>query len=381
MLAAHLLLLILVSAASSSSLFDECKKLPVCRSIEWQLENRLHLRKPSTIQSIQNNNLASNSQNSSSSSVGGAQADIRLIEREGLQAIMKRFFRKRDFEREASVLGCLQHSLIDASEKDGEEEAALIKVYCQMPSRQALVMQWSPLGDYLHSHYTLSEFQFTLIAKELIKTVWKMHAAGWIHHDIKPNNILRMTRPTNRTDVGSKREADESSNNGGVEEYPALIDFGLASPVETGGKPARGTRMTKAPEQFNLLSNNTTVAKKATVTSSAVDWWSLGVSLWFIWCHGRQETNGNSLKQNSNIGDCLPYRVAVHQLPPTQNNNRDREELFFFVNNPRRHEIEAGMPQGIRTVISNRLMQWSVEKREALDTHSALQEMLNQLDY
>lgn len=93
---------------------------------------------------------------------------------------------------------------------------------------------------------------------EVTRCLRKLHAAGYVHRDIKPDNLLRVKR-------------------GGHSEWK-LIDCGLAAPVGTVVKPAC-TPQFAPPEVLNAR------AKRVTITADpALDSWSLGVTAFRLIC-------------------------------------------------------------------------------------------------
>lgn len=135
------------------------------------------------------------------------------------------------FEQEARLLKSVSHPNVVAVLDSGEDE-----------SGPFLVMELAagePL-DQLLRHGPLSIGEFRSFARQALGALAAIHAAGIIHGDVKPENLI----------VARNRE-------GGI--GVKLADFGLARLAgneiddELGGRPVMGSLFYMAPERFDRL--------------------------------------------------------------------------------------------------------------------------------
>lgn len=276
------------------------------------------------------------------------------------QFVVKVFTKQRVFERESRALACLA------------DLPSIHPAECIFAARQAIVFRRAPLGDLLHGPPLATRFAsleaadlemrkrewFSEVAANMIIAVWRMHHRGWTHHDIKPNNVLLL---------------DSSMD-------LSLIEFGLAMPRGQ-ERASHGTKFTKAPEQL-LLSAGT---RQPVVVTSAVDWWSLGVTLWFVHCslfYDHLENlisslNPAGLKASSSSStefkwrDCIPYRV-VEDRQGQRVQQRMQDTLV-------RAPAEALMSEKTQTLLNQVLMNVNPEGRHQLDQPKSLRHLLELL--
>jgi hypothetical protein len=91
------------------------------------------------------------------------------------------------------------------------------------PRRGWLAMQWAPLG-------ALRPQSGMAWIYPLARALARVHAAGWVHHDVKPANVLlRAPDAPMLADFGSARRAGEPSPPGSL---------GYVSPERLGGRPS-----------------------------------------------------------------------------------------------------------------------------------------------
>ncbi len=155
--------------------------------------------------------------------------------------------------REARAAGRLSHPNVivvhDVIEEDG---------------RPWIVMQLvrsTSLGDALREHGPLVPDRVAAIGAQVLDALMTAHAAGILHRDVKPENVL--LSPDNRV---------------------ILTDFGIASMTEDPSMTLTGS-ITGTPA---FLPRN---ACRATPRPPSPDLWSLGATLWAA-VEGRSPTTG-----------------------------------------------------------------------------------------
>lgn len=146
---------------------------------------------------------------------------------------------QRALAREADALQRLQHPDLVRSfgaVLDGERPHLVLE-FLDGPRLSTLIRRFGPL----------SPEQSILLARRLASALAYIATEGWIHLDVKPNNIV-------------------------VTATPRLIDLSLARPLEAArGKTGIGTDIYMAPEQCD--------PERADEIDSAADVWGLGVTL------------------------------------------------------------------------------------------------------
>jgi CRP-like cAMP-binding protein len=149
-------------------------------------------------------------------------------ERVALKMLSHRLVRDADalrrFEREADVIGSLKNPAI--IECKGRFKAYgtcfIVMEFCDGPD----------LGDLIYKGHPLPQDDVRRVTGSLALALHHVHAAGVVHGDIKPNNVMLM-------------------RNGSVR----LTDFGIAKLMHDsrgarGSRPVTGTPWYMAPEQF-----------------------------------------------------------------------------------------------------------------------------------
>lgn len=133
----------------------------------------------------------------------------------------------------------------------------IIKIGCVVVDKLAVMMPYADGGDlwkgFPRSKYELSDDLVSRFAAQLVVAIERMHSAGFLHHDVKPHNLVRFLK-SNRI---------------------ALIDFGLSVPISAAGY-RRGTRITMAPEVATISGYD-----KAPL-HEGLDWWSVGVTIYML---------------------------------------------------------------------------------------------------
>ncbi len=102
----------------------------------------------------------------------------------------------------------------------------LVRVFDIDPEQGWLAMEWAPLGA-LRGRLDVPLDRW---AAPLARALARVHAAGWVHHDLKPANVLlRSDREPLLTDFGTARRTGEPSPPGSL---------GFVSPERLSGRPS-----------------------------------------------------------------------------------------------------------------------------------------------
>ncbi|OIR57463.1 MAG: serine/threonine protein kinase [Amphiamblys sp. WSBS2006] len=207
---------------------------------------------------------------------GGQAKTYKIYTKQGEPHVMKVFEKESGFKTEMNALAKIYHKNI-------------VEPLCVIGKENAIVMEYLSGGTLYEKRETATEQDGREYAKQLISAVYSMHADGFVHGDIKPGNILLADKK--RTKI-------------------KLIDFGFAKPF---GEERRfcGTRSTMAPEV--LLEENDDVA-----LSSALDWWSVGATLWLIAAGNKKEVaeeNRRPYTIETDDGD-NPVKITMSEYPP-----------------------------------------------------------------
>ncbi len=130
------------------------------------------------------------------------------------------------------------------------EGPGIVRVFDVEPDEGWLVMEWAPLGalaDHLRplrggaktdarAETALALHPLDAWIPELARALARVHAAGWVHHDVKPSNVL-LAREGSRpvpwlADFGSARRTGEPSPPGSM---------GYVSPERLAGRASDPT--------------------------------------------------------------------------------------------------------------------------------------------
>jgi len=197
---------------------------------------------------------------------GGAQVVVKVLREQILECEDRDWFEKK-FRAEIMALSRINHPGVVSALDAG-----------QLPDGRAyFVMQYVP-GRTLKSVMTTRRMNPKLVADLLRKIAQALDAAheqGVIHRDLKPANIMLQA---------------SGSETSGHEEYIKIIDFGIATVLETSPAPASketmivGTLPYMAPEQFHGL------------PSAASDIFALGV-IAFEMVTGQLPFNADTIPQ------------------------------------------------------------------------------------
>lgn len=168
---------------------------------------------------------------------GGQGGSVRCwVESLREHVILKYYRRQRDYQVEASVLPqLLGHPHI-------------IEPLCGDPKRKVILLELGHDGDLTDDLSDLNEADLPALARQLIEAVAAVHSRGWVHMDVKPENVVRRAS------------------------HLKLIDFGLVMAVGE-AEPERGTLHTMAPETY---------PGSKLPMSYALDWWSVGVTIFYL---------------------------------------------------------------------------------------------------
>ncbi|HLK40280.1 MAG TPA: protein kinase [Polyangiaceae bacterium] len=108
----------------------------------------------------------------------------------------------------------------------------VVRVFDVDPQRGWLVMEWARAGALRArlGRYVFDTIAIGVWASRLARALGRVHAAGWVHNDIKPANVLLRT-PTSLVlgDFGTARGAGEAAPPGSL---------GYVSPERLGGRPS-----------------------------------------------------------------------------------------------------------------------------------------------
>ena len=119
----------------------------------------------------------------------GGQGDVfKVDDGAGQSYAMKKYKSTEDARKEYKILAGLH--------KHGSQKASFPKVYYfghDKYEKSKYVIIMSLLGQDLHSikrYRTLNTVEILMVAKQLILMIKDLHYLGYLHNDIKPNNIV-----------------------------------------------------------------------------------------------------------------------------------------------------------------------------------------------
>ena len=202
----------------------------------------------------------------------GGQSSIKKVQSvDHKQFIYKSFDEEKYFNSEINALMRLDHpNIVKATcwrvievENSFQYDSESSSIELQY----ALVLPFLKNGS-IHTNRPKSMTLVRKWTKQLLNAVRYMHKQGIIHHDIKPGNLLR-------------NDADDL----------ILIDFGYATPESQ--VSLAGTRFTMAPEVSgscgfeDMNKDGSFIINGArneleTLIHTGVDWFSVGITLWFF---------------------------------------------------------------------------------------------------
>jgi eukaryotic-like serine/threonine-protein kinase len=113
------------------------------------------------------------------------------------------------------------------------EGLGIVRVFDLDPDHGWIALEWSPHGslrDHVRARETARLLPIARWALPLATALARVHAAGWVHHDVKPANvILSRTDAAILTDFGTARR---------VGEPPPPGSLGYISPERMRGRPS-----------------------------------------------------------------------------------------------------------------------------------------------
>jgi serine/threonine protein kinase len=177
---------------------------------------------------------------------GGGQSTLQLLQhrQSGKLYVLKEYNTKKGYLTELTILTSINHPHI-------------IKPVCHLGKSKQILFPHYAKGSLKQIPEGTSQARLAIIAAQAISTLIYLHGQGYTHHDVKPGNIL----------------LDDSLN-------VIFIDFGLSCEVGR-ERTGTGTRYAMAPEVgkgARYLSGGPHFHRP----SPAIDWWSLGVTLWMV---------------------------------------------------------------------------------------------------
>lgn len=207
---------------------------------------------------------------------GGGQSTLQLLQhsRNGTLFVLKEYNTKKAYLTELTVLSALNHPHI-------------IKPVCHMRRERQILFPHYAKGSLKQIAEGTPQSRLAMIAAQAISTLLYLHNQGFTHHDVKPGNIL----------------LDDRSN-------VILIDFGLACRVGK-ERPGTGTRYAMAPEVgkgARFLAGGI----DGNPLSPAIDWWSLGVTLWMVNEMVLEDVNDERARSHKKIGP-IAYCKSKHE--------------------------------------------------------------------
>jgi hypothetical protein len=188
--------------------------------------------------------------------------------------------------REARTVARLNHPNIVTIHDVAEEDGRLWIVMELVPS--------GSLEERLATHGPMSPLRAARLGQQLLSALAAVHAAGVLHRDVKPNNVL----------IAPGGPGD------GLDERAVLTDFGIARSEGdsrvTSANVVMGSAGYTAPERLN--------GEDAT---SASDLWSLGATLYAaVEGHGPYQRDSISGTLSANAHEAPPPAPSAGRLAP-----------------------------------------------------------------
>jgi serine/threonine-protein kinase len=156
---------------------------------------------------------------------GGAAAVYQAVDRELGRHVALKVYHQPERDR-----GQLAHEARVAVLLDG---AGIVKVFDLDPEHGWIALEWAPGGalrEQIRGRERKTLLPIDRWAVPLAIALARVHTAGWVHHDVKPANvILSRTNAAILTDFGTARQAGEPSPPGSL---------GYISPERMRGRPS-----------------------------------------------------------------------------------------------------------------------------------------------
>ncbi|KAE9363175.1 kinase-like protein [Stipitochalara longipes BDJ] len=179
----------------------------------------------------------------------------------------------------------------------------------ESPDSVFLAMEYLPLGDLATCvPATIEENEVKQITAQIFRGLEIMHAEGFAHRDLKPQNILVAQKSPNW--------------------WVKLADFGLSKKIQAGLTALRtsaGTQSYQAPEFFHFLETSEEDDDEYT---NSVDIWSVGCIVCRLLTGEVPFPTPRSLRQYCKYSDKLDQPTVIKGL----NNGRVSSDCIKFVN-------------------------------------------------
>lgn len=134
-------------------------------------------------------------------------------------------------------------------------------------NKYCLVLEYAPLGTLSNLHRgKISELRAGCYAEMILKGLSRVHQHGWVHCDLKPDNILAFP-----------------SRNSGINVRLKLSDFGRAKRCEENSSYLRGTLLYSSPESVGYGEHEPT--SDIWSFGCIVYWLLTGYGLWDRYVH------------------------------------------------------------------------------------------------
>lgn len=273
-----------------------------------------------------------------------------LVDNYSQEPVVKKIFTdKSDFISEMKALSCIRIG----------HNPWLVYPVCADPLRMIMVLEWCGDGDLTkwnifddglqpYSYEDMIE-----ISAQMVAAVAATHRRGFIHGDLKPENFVINT----------------------VEKRIKLIDFGLSEKIGDFRIMAQGTPQTMAPEvaftdffdyrihaidpKSLMYREDAEIKFRPQFIREAMDWWSLGVTLHYIFAKffeeqyipSSEDENSTDFDDKSSKSDdrYFPYKTILSE--------KDDEILDF-----RYRPTPPAFPRELRSLL-DKLMTWRPENR------------------
>lgn len=192
------------------------------------------------------------------------QSSLQFLKAENKRIVVKTFDSHKDFQNEMNVSSYLKGCPF------------VLQPICTMSELDEIVYHQALDGDLLKYRHSdgLSYNDLVNICAQIVQGIGAIHNVGYLHMDIKPENIVREGRSI------------------------WLIDLGLASPIRTAQRKV-GTPRTMSPECLLGWARQMPI-------SVASDWWSVGVTIFYLFARFFQLPPNTHYKY-------FPYRILYNE--------------------------------------------------------------------